>query len=74
VNNYNEAKLDLAVECGLQAKFSYTNERGETAERRLLVEDYDGEYVSGQSYDQNSQYEGYKRFRLDRINDSVVIR
>lgn len=73
-SDWNDEKLTLAAECGLQVKFNYTNQRGETSDRRLTAEDFDGEYISGQSYDASGQPEGYKRFRLDRINDSVVIR
>lgn len=72
--NYNVEKLDLAADLGLQAKFSYTNKNGVTRNRRLHVDEFDGDYVSGQSYDENGQPEGYRRFSLDSINDSVVIR
>jgi hypothetical protein len=68
-----DAKLDLAVDYELRVKFNYTNERGETADRRLKVEDYDGEYVSGQSFDSNGYNEGFKRFRTDRINGKVTV-
>lgn len=67
-DTYRDAKLDLAADFGLQARFTYTNERGETARRTLTVEDYDGEYVGGVTPD------GYRRFRLDRIEGKVVIR
>ena len=67
------AKLELAAELGLQAKFNYTHD-GSTRERRLVVEDFDGEYVSGESYNEAGRHEGYRQFRLDRIEGSVVIR
>lgn len=70
----NEAKLELAANYGLRARFNYTNEEGETRDRRLEVNVYDGEYVVGQSYDESGRSEGYRRFRLDRINGDVTIR
>lgn len=67
-------KLDFAVDYELRVKFNYTNERGETADRRLAPTYYDGDYVGGESYDANGQSEGYKSFRIDRINDAIVVR
>lgn len=70
----NEAKLNVAVEYDLHAKFNYTNERGETHDVRLKPDDvYDGR-VGGYSYDEDGDEEGYKQYRLDRINDKVVVR
>jgi len=73
-NAATDAKFDLAVDFGLQTKFNYTNERGETADRRLKPTGFDGEYVEGESFDLYGRSEGFKRFRLDRINDAPVIR
>lgn len=70
----NDAKLGLAHDWELRAKFNYTNEDGETRDRRLAVEDYDGMYVAGLSYDERGNVEGYRRFLIDRINGPVVIR
>lgn len=75
VSENNDAKLELAADLELQAKFQYQGE-GDFAprERRVVVEEFDGEYVEGVSYDANSQSEGYRRFRLDRIEGKVAIR
>jgi predicted DNA-binding transcriptional regulator YafY len=70
----NEAKFDIAVDWNLKARFEYTNEDGETRERRLAVEDFNGEYVEGQSYDEQGRAEGWRKFRLDRINGPVTVR
>lgn len=69
-----EAKLDLANDFELSIKFNYTNQRGETADRRLRVENYDGTFVGGQSYDANGDPEGYRHFDVSRINDKIVLR
>jgi predicted DNA-binding transcriptional regulator YafY len=63
----NELKLDLAAENNFQARFDYTHD-GETKRRTVTVEDFDGEYVEGDTED------GYRRFRVDRIEGKVVIR
>lgn len=68
MNESEHAKLDVAMDYGLQARFNYTNERGETARRTVTVEHFDGEYVEGETSD------GYRRFRFDRIEAPVVIR
>lgn len=73
-DNALDAKLDLAVDFELQAAFSYTNEKGETLNRRLKVDEFDGEYVRGNSFDGNGRLEGYRSFRVDRINGKVAIR
>jgi hypothetical protein len=75
----NAAKLDLAAELGLSARFNYTNESGETHDVRLAVQEVwanyaDVTYAGGLSYDEDGDLEGYKVYRLDRVNDRVVIR
>ncbi len=75
----NQAKLEVAADYGLQAKFTYTNECGEAAERRVRPTQVWANYadnviVSGMSYDANGSDEGHRNFRLDRIEDDVVIR
>lgn len=72
------AKLDLAVEHGLRAKFVYTNESGETHDVRLEPDDVyligPNAYVAGESYDENGDTDGYKQYRLDRIQSPVTVR
>lgn len=75
----NEAKFDLAVEHGLRAKFNYTNEQGETHDVRLEPDDVwrsdEGNVlVGGDSYDEDGRFEGYKQYRLDRVNGPAAIR
>lgn len=75
----NEAKLRLAAQYNLKAKFAYAGERDYRAvERRLepdTVETRNGVvYVTGDSYDEGGDYEGIRQFRLDRISGQVVIR
>jgi predicted DNA-binding transcriptional regulator YafY len=75
----NEAKLRLAAQYGLKAKFAYAGERDYRAvERRLepdTVETRSGvTYVLGESYDQGGEDQGYRQFRLDRISGEVVVR
>lgn len=75
----NEAKLRLAAEYGLKAKFAYTGERDYRAvERRIVPEDvyvnHDHVLVGGESFDQGGIPEGYRQFRLDRISGEVVVR
>jgi predicted DNA-binding transcriptional regulator YafY len=74
------AKLRLAADYGLRAKFAYQGDLDrKPVERRLEPEsihtDINGTtYVRGESYDAGGQPEGYRQFRLDRISGSVVIR
>lgn len=76
----NEAKLRLAAELGLRAKFSYRGERDYRAVERRLTPDSVYEsgnsviYVAGESYDAGGEPEGYRQFRLDRISGEVVVR
>jgi hypothetical protein len=75
----NYAKLNLAVEYDLRAKFSYTNEEGRTHDVRLepddIWTDFRGtQYVGGDSYDEDGDVEGYKQYRVERIQDAVAIR
>ena len=74
VYDANDLKLDLAATHELRAKFNYTNEDNETRDRRLVVEEYDGTFAEGLSYDADGNVEGWRRFRLDRINGPVTIR
>lgn len=75
----NEAKLRLAVQYGLRAKFAYAGDRDYRAVERRLEPDslYTiglQTYVSGESYDEGGAPEGYRQFRLDRISGEVVVR
>ena len=74
----NEAKLEVAADHGLRAKFSYTNRHGETHDVRLEPSDVwtsEGAlYVGGETFDEDGDSEGYKQYRVESINGSVVIR
>lgn len=75
----NEAKLRLAADLGLRAKFSYRGERDYRAVERRLVPDTVFEnkgvlYVGGEAHDAGGELEGYRQFRLDRISGEVVVR
>ena len=72
----NEAKFLLALdyEGDVKAVFNYTNECGETRDRRLVPDEFDGEVIGGQSFNENGIPEGYRQFRLDRINGPVTLR
>lgn len=69
----NFAKLEVAAEYGLKAKFNYTNEQGRTHDVRLEPEetfsDRGVEYVAGLTDEGD-----YKQYRLDRINGKVAVR
>lgn len=75
----NAAKLELAAQLGLRAKFAYRGDRDYRAtERRIEPEKvYDASgntYVAGESYDEGGEAEGYRQFRLDRISGEVSVR
>lgn len=77
--SHNEAKLRIAADLGLRAKFSYRGEHDYRAVERRLVPDAVSEkhgvlYVGGESYDAGGADEGYRLFRLDRISGEVVVR
>lgn len=69
----NHAKFDLAVDYELRARFWYDSGTG-IRDRRLAVEDYDGEYVRGQSFDESGNPEGYRQFIVDNIVGPVTVR
>lgn len=75
----NEAKLRVAVEWDLRAKFAYKGDLDrKPVERRVepdsVYENHGVLYVGGESYDQGGDPEGYRQFRLDRISGEVVVR
>lgn len=75
ITSANDRKLDLASEFGLQAKFDYQGKSDAAPrERRIVVDDYDGEYVFGTSYDNNGFDEGYRQFSVANIVGQVSIR
>lgn len=76
----NQAKLEIAAQFGLQAKFAYQGDDDDKSrERRVVAENFwqdaSGRYlVGGLTYDSAGNDEGYRQFRIDRLTSKAVVR
>lgn len=79
VSDPNEAKLRLAADLGLRAKFDYEGENDDYPETRRVepkrvFHGPRGLMVGGESYDEDGGSEGPRQFYLSRIDGKVAIR